>query len=103
MGRNESNQYFERILSLKTDSYFSEGSDMTVEIISRSISMKVWDRAAIKLGTQGSAVRHASVARHVTDCTRGPVFRNIWTVICDFQQCAILTSVDSDEPVQPPV
>ena len=22
---------------------------------------------------------------------------------CDFQQCAILTSVDSDEPVQPPV
>ena len=27
--------------SLKTDSYFLEGSDMTVEIISRSISMKV--------------------------------------------------------------
>ena len=22
---------------------------------------------------------------------------------CDFQQCGILTSVDSDEPVQPPV
>ena len=21
---------------------------------------------------------------------------------CDFQQCGILTSVDSDEPVQPP-
>ena len=30
---------------------------MTVDIISRSISMKVWDRAAIKLGTPGSAVR----------------------------------------------
>ena len=22
--------------------------------------------------------------------------------MCDFQQCGILTSVDSDEPVQPP-
>ena len=27
---------------------------------------------------------------------------NIWAVTCDFQQCGILTSVDSDEPVQPP-
>ena len=26
----------------------------------------------------------------------------IWAVTCDFQQCGILTSVDSDEPVQPP-
>ena len=24
-------------------------------------------------------------------------------VTCDFQQCGILTSVDTDEPVQPPV
>ena len=30
--------------------------------------MKVWDRAGIELATPGSAVRHASVARHVTDC-----------------------------------
>ena len=38
---------------------------------------------------------------------------NIWTITheisvlitykCVFQQCAVLTSVDSDEPVQPPV
>ena len=41
---------------------------MTVEIISLSISTKVWDRAGIELATPGSAVRHASVARHVTDC-----------------------------------
>ena len=27
----------------------------------------------------------------------------IWAVTCDFQQCGILTSVDSDEPVQPPL
>ena len=27
----------------------------------------------------------------------------IRAVTCDFQQCGILTSVDSDEPVQPPV
>ena len=29
-------------------------------------------------------------------CTR------LWDVTCDFQQCGILTSVDTDEPVQPP-
>ena len=27
----------------------------------------------------------------------------IWAMACDFQQCGILTSVDSDEPVQPPL
>ena len=27
-----------------------------------------WDRAGIELATPGSAVRLASVARHVTDC-----------------------------------
>ena len=53
------------------------GRDMTVEIISWSISMKVWDWAAIKPETPGFAIRHASVARHVTDCLRSPVFRNI--------------------------
>ena len=26
----------------------------------------------------------------------------VWAVTCDFQQCGILTSVDSDEHVQPP-
>ena len=45
---------------------------MTVEIISRSISTKVWDRAGIELATPGIAVRHASVARHVTDCATRP-------------------------------
>ena len=30
-------------------------------------------------------------------------WRNNWAAACDFQQCGILTSVDSDEPVQPPV
>ena len=30
--------------------------------------MKVWDRAGIELAIPGSAVRLASVARHVTDC-----------------------------------
>ena len=43
---------------------------MTVEIISWSISTKVWYRAGIELATPGS------VARHATDCaTRpGPAF-----------------------------
>ena len=26
----------------------------------------------------------------------------MWAMTCDFQHCGILTSVDSDEPVQPP-
>ena len=45
---------------------------MNVEIISGSISMKVWDLAGIELATPGSAVRYASVARHVTNCTTPP-------------------------------
>ena len=50
----------------------AEERRMTVEIISRSISTKVWDWAGIKLTTPGSAVRHASVARHITDCAKWP-------------------------------
>ena len=46
----------------------AEGRRMTVEIISWSISTKVWDRAGIELATPGSAVSFASVTRHVTDC-----------------------------------
>ena len=46
---------------------------MTVEIISQSISTKIWDRTLLELATPGSAVRHASVARYVTDCARRPV------------------------------
>ena len=49
-----------------------EGRRMTVETISWSISTKVWDRAGIELATPGSAVRLASVARHVTDCAMWP-------------------------------
>ena len=45
---------------------------MAVEIISCSISTKVWDRAGIELVTPGSAVRHVSAARHVTDYTTCP-------------------------------
>ena len=31
------------------------------------------------------------------------VIFEIWAVTCNFQQCCILTSVNSDEPMQPPV
>ena len=51
---------------------------MTVEIISWSISTKVWDRAGIELATPGSAVRLASVARHVTDCATRPGRLHLW-------------------------
>ena len=33
---------------------------------------KVWDWAGIKLATPGSAIRLASVARHVMDCATRP-------------------------------
>ena len=46
---------------------------MTVEIISWSISTKVWDRAGIELSTPVSTVRLASVARHLTDSVTRPV------------------------------
>ena len=29
------------------------------------------------------------------------IWHNNWATTCDFQQCGILTSVDSDKPVQP--
>ena len=50
---------------------------MTVEIISRSISKKIWDMAGIELVTPGSEVRLASVARHVTDCALRPGKKNV--------------------------
>ena len=63
------NLYFVHILSFVTT---CNTNPMTVEIISRSISMKVWDRTGIQLATPGfttpgSAARLAYVARHVTD------------------------------------
>ena len=36
------------------------------------INLEVWYQAGIELATPGSAVRHASIARHVTDCATGP-------------------------------
>ena len=61
----------------------AEGRRMTVEIISWSISTKVWDRAGIELATPGSAVRLASVARHVTDCaTRPGILEMISAFVC---------------------
>ena len=45
---------------------------MTIENISLSISTKALDWAGIEHATPGSAVRLASVARHVTDCAKGP-------------------------------
>ena len=34
--------------------------------------MKVWEQGGIELGTPGSAVRLAYVARHTTDCAMWP-------------------------------
>ena len=50
----------------------AEGRRMIIEIISWSISTKVWDREGFELSTPWSAVRLASVARHVTDCATRP-------------------------------
>ena len=50
----------------------AEGRRMTVEIISWSIFTRVWNLAVIELAAPGSAVRLASVARHVTDWATQP-------------------------------
>ena len=81
---------------------------MTIEIISWSISTKVWDRAVIELATPESAVRLASAARHVSDCTTWPCFymhrRTTKRLLdsCDF--CHVLinfaNSLDPDQDRQ---
>ena len=51
---------------------------------------------------------HFSLAVHIKSKTNGFTAHsqqskgNNWAATCDFQQCGILTSVDSDMPVQPP-
>ena len=64
---------------------------MTVESISLSISRKVWDRAGIELATPGYAVRHASVARHVTDCPTRPGIGVCVCCVCVW--CVVVTVV----------
>ena len=70
--------YFRLKLTTTLLEWISEGRRMTIEIISWSISTKVWDRTGIELATPGSAVRQASVARHVTDCATQPGMTLIW-------------------------
>ena len=45
---------------------------MAVEIISRSIFTKAWERARMELATPVSEVRQASVITHITDFTTWP-------------------------------
>ena len=56
----------------------AERRRMTAEIISWWISMKVWDLPLIELATHGSAIRLASVARHITDCPTQPGLLWVW-------------------------
>ena len=67
--------YIRLLLTTTLLEWISRRRRMTVEIISWSISTKVWDRTGIELETPESAVRHASVARHVTNCATRPGFR----------------------------
>ena len=60
----------------------AEGRRITVEIISWSISTKVWDQAGIELATPGSAVSFASVTRHVTNCATRPGHSSVYVHIC---------------------
>ena len=65
--------YFPLLLTTTLLEWFSGREENDRRNFSWSISMKVWDCARIELGTSGSAVRLASVARYVTDwatCTK---------------------------------
>ena len=66
------NQYFLCSCQQPFMNESAEGWRMTVEIRLWSISTKVWDRAGVELATPWSAVRHASVARLVTDWATWP-------------------------------
>ena len=58
---------------------------MTVENISLSISMKVWDKSGIKLMIPGSTISLA------TDCPMGPSDKPL--VVYKFWQCDVMMAV----------
>ena len=62
--------------------------------------MKVWDRALMELATPGSAVRLASVARHVTNCAMqpGPKFvANCYSMVCYKKELRALAGIYCSE------
>ena len=58
---------------------------MTIEIISRSISMRVWERPRIELTTPGST------ARLTTDSATGPGIKHIHRLANAFTACKLWT------------
>ena len=75
----------------------AEDRRTTVKIILWSISTKVWDRVGLELATPGSAVRLASVARHVTDCATWPALLRLtfWLSIEIKVSLKMLNSADN--------
>ena len=57
--------------------------------------MKVWDRAGIELATPGTAVRLASVARHVTNCATRPGKTGDFVYFCTAINIEALTSSET--------
>ena len=72
---------------------------------SNQLYMPQPDNSQIRKDTKKTLPRGATGLSAVCDCgiswSYSLTIYN-WTVTCNFQQCGILTSVDSDEPVQPP-
>ena len=52
---------------------------------------------------QESLMPMLNLAPRSTGSAPKTIWPPLWAATCDFQQCGILTSVDSDEPVQPPL
>ena len=61
--------------------------------------LKTW---LIQTETPNKNARLSVTSQHCSLLKTWPSQNNIWATTCDFQQCCILTSVDSDKPVQPP-
>ena len=59
----------------------------------------IWNFLSLKWGCTGSSV---STLVKMPHCWKSHVTAQIWASAWDFQQFDILTSVDSDEPLQPP-
>ena len=69
---------------------------MAIEVISLSISTKVWDQAGIELVTSGYAVRHNSAARHVTDCATQPGKNNLMVFLKEIFGKKIIFKISAD-------
>ena len=87
----------------RTDEATESQSDITVQT-QGSCNQSSYRGARSTLDLVHSVVGHSSWEEStLRERKVNELLRTIWAATWDFQQCGILTSVDKDEPVQPPI